>query len=280
MSSTARMILDPPPPLHTKDSGYNTLRLACLGEIVARQGLLLHDHQHDSDIRWDRDYRNGTLCQALTVKELRAFAQDEDTESNANPISRAHLTALPERADASSSLSPLFSLSAELRNQIYELALTGEAALERPTQPGVIRASRQLRYETLGLFLATNSLLLTLSHHIRGIPTDHPSRLELCTKDKAWIAALGPANLRHVQRIVLRIHPLLWDLAGPKRHGCKAIRVDFSDRMETVELEGIDGLWDVEAELRKVWTCHSHCESQMAKPTNRLRIYATRTFTA
>lgn len=64
-----------------------------------------------------------------------------------------------------SSHFPLLSLPAELRNYIYELSLPDKQTfavgpwkpITRPMQPPLTRVSKQIRYETLGLFVTKNN---------------------------------------------------------------------------------------------------------------------------
>lgn len=107
-----------------------------------------------------------------------------------------------EPADQQQSASPLLRLPAELRNRIYELALTRQGprkmikAWDRPgRQPGLTRTCRAIRAEALPIFYSINEFLTS----------------PLCPEDEqvmsAWLRAIERENREHLDHVLM----LKWD---------------------------------------------------------------------
>lgn len=97
----------------------------------------------------------------LKVGELRKFARDRkiilSTRTKDGVISAL------EAADDVAIFRHLFDLPPELRNRIYTLYHESLETLDYPRTPPLLRASRQLRQETLLLFYQSCTIFLVLS---------------------------------------------------------------------------------------------------------------------
>lgn len=97
--------------------------------------------------------------------------------------------------------SPLFRLPAELRNAIYEMALTATSVLElepwrtratAPTQPPLTRTCRAIRAEALPIFYSSNDFLAAICD------VEDEKRLQ------HWLAAMGSYNRVHLTHVLVR----------------------------------------------------------------------------
>ncbi|KAK0352726.1 hypothetical protein LTR91_019293 [Friedmanniomyces endolithicus] len=84
-------------------------------------------------------------------------------------------------------------IPAEIRNEIFELALTtsGPIELRRGNEPGLLQVSRQIRQETQGVFWAGNDFIIDITEGSGG-------RLA------KLIAAIDPVKLSQIPTIILR----------------------------------------------------------------------------
>lgn len=92
---------------------------------------------------------------------------------------------------------PLLELPAELRNMVYEFVLTSPSALQRPAQPALTMACRQVRDEALPLFYSSNVFSFDLRYQY---PT---SPMAFRAQGLQWLDSITQKNSTHIQKLRL-----------------------------------------------------------------------------
>ncbi|KAK0983308.1 hypothetical protein LTR91_011251 [Friedmanniomyces endolithicus] len=109
--------------------------------------------------------------------------------TNLTDIPKIHSQHPTSAMDASS----FNNIPAEIRNEIFRLALTtsGPIELRRGNEPGLLQTSRQIRHETQSVFWTDNTFIIDITEGSGG-------RLA------KLIAAIDPVKLSQIPTIVLR----------------------------------------------------------------------------
>lgn len=183
---------------------YPAMRLNCLRQLAHGRGPTPATTKKGLVRRLDKHDRQPTPYANSTDEELWLFtAQRQTATETLADKERNRLVDILETADVEALFPDFLGLSAELRNRIYEYALSSSPALERPEQPGLTRANKQLRSESLGIFYSVNIFVLTLLEP-RFSSDQPPISLQLSIASEAWLQALGEERLGLVQSLAIR----------------------------------------------------------------------------
>ena len=128
-------------------------------------------------------------------------------------------------------------LSAELRNQIYELLLLSKEPLrilgKRQPPRALFSVSKQVRQEALSIFYGGNRFYYLMSTHCNQMVFSSLS------EPKAWIIGLGPEKARLVRSLTLSVRPSKYLKPKSPRDVAKELVELFASKYNLPMLGGV-----------------------------------------
>ena len=146
-----------------------------------------------------------------------------------------------KKADENPSFSRFLDLSAEIRNEIYGLAIAdinSEGSRRvRPVTPAISRTNRQIRTETVPLFFRSTCQTIVVSSLSVGRFTHRLQQAEIDDKYKDYFNHARKVGwLQHMRRFQFRLMGQTLGRNGqPKKHWDARYYVQFANNMQIVE---------------------------------------------